>query len=151
MTKAASRAVRRPMGWTLVAVAALAAIGVGTVLTGLPSARGYALYHGWLPLEARITGHADDLPAGTARCAGCHDAPRPADPGFRSIPPLDRATLTTPMARRRGPESAYDLAAFCSLLRDGKDPAFILVERTMPRFRLSDGDCAALWDYVSRR
>ncbi len=138
------------MRWVLAAIGIMALSGAaGSV--GQPAARGFALYHGWIPLEARIVGHADDLPAGTARCAGCHDAPRPADPGFRSVPPLDRVTLTTPTARRRGPESAYDLASFCSLLRDGKDPAFILVERTMPRFRLSDGDCAALWDYVSRR
>lgn len=137
--------------WVLVGCAATAAGLVSALALVQPVSRGFALYHGYLPLAGRIAGHAADLPPGTATCAACHDAPRPAAGGYKSIPPLDGATLTSAVSRRSGPASTYDAASFCALLGSGLDPAMIMVDRTMPRFTLSPADCAALWSYVSRR
>lgn len=146
MTLGSSRA-----RWVLVGCAATAAALVSAMAVTNPVSRGWALYHGYLPLSGRIAGHTVDLPEGTATCAACHDAPRPAADGYKSIPPLDGATLTSAVSRRSGPPSTYDAASFCTLLGSGLDPAMIMVDRTMPRFTLPAADCAALWSYVSRR
>lgn len=111
--------------------------------------RGYALYRGFGTLDAEISGTGVALPAKASACVNCHDATPSGAP--RRIGPLDRAALTTATPRRGGPPSAYSGETFCAVLRDGVDPAFVMVDRTMPRFRLSDEDCRALWTYVSVR
>ncbi len=35
------------------------------------------------------------------------------------------------------------------MLRDGVDPAYVLLNVEMPRYRISDGDCAALWHFLT--
>ena len=117
-----------------------------------PLARGYALYWGHLPVSGHIQGHGTDMPPAAVVCANCHEpaatagatAPRP-------IARLDAAALTTPKSRRGGPQTVFTEADFCSFLETGIDPSMTLVDRTMPRFTLAAGDCAALWSYLSRR
>ena len=107
-------------------------------------ARGLALYGGRAALEARIQGHADTLPAEASRCVNCHA-------GETALgTPLDAAHLLRPMARRGGPPSRYDEAAFCRVLREGIDPAWVQLPREMPRYTVSDEDCRALWWHLSR-
>lgn len=133
------------------------AAGIGLVLllawaiVSNPWFSGYALYHGYLTLPARIAGQDFDLPGRASQCVNCHDAERVArDPTLRLVP-LNRDALSEPGARRGGPQSVYTEASFCSLMRDGIDPASVLINRTMPQFTLTDQNCNALWTYLMSR
>lgn len=127
--------------------AVLAAMAVGAPVLSAWSARtqGEDLYLGRRPLAARIAGHPDPLPAMATRCANCHDGAQ-ATGGL-----LTGATLTQAARRRGGPLSSYDETALCRLLREGVDPALVIVDRGMPRFAVDDAACAALWAYLSSR
>lgn len=133
----------------LAAAAGVILAGVATV--AYPWARGYALYHGHLPLSGRIAGHDDDLPSAASRCSNCHDAVTGGAQTKRLIAPLNGTALTQPVSRRGGPQFIYTEASFCSFLRDGVDAVFVQASRTMPRFTVSDGECHALWTYVISR
>jgi hypothetical protein len=52
------------------------------------------------------------------------------------------------MPRRGGPPSAFDRDTFCRLLRTGVDPAWVVVDVSMPRYALSDEQCHALWTHL---
>jgi hypothetical protein len=134
----------------LAAVSVLVVAGIGAAVAARsPWVRGYALYHGHLPLTGRIYGHETTLPPETIVCANCHEPGRPgADP--RRLPQLDRRLAET-RDRRGGPSSAYTEDSFCSLIANGIDPTSVLISRTMPRFELDRVDCAALWSYLSAR
>lgn len=129
-----------------------AAVWVAHGVTG-PEARGARLFDGREPLSATLAGHATPLPAQTARCSQCHAGPVtpiatnswPALPG----PPLDSQHLRAALSRRGGPPVAYDLAAFCRTLREGIDPAHVMLPRTMPRFDIDDTRCEALWTHLT--
>jgi hypothetical protein len=129
--------------------AAAVFIAMAAVVTLSPWLQGYALYHGYWPLTGRISGHDSDLPAFASRCANCHDAVRAA--AARPIAPLTQASLTQPHSRRGGPATSFTETSFCSLLRDGIDPAYVLADRTMPHYDLPEASCHALWRYVSSR
>lgn len=126
----------------------LAAVGA---TQAAPWLKGYALYHGHAPLEGRIAGHAEAMPAAVLGCAGCHDAPRADAAGNRTVPVLGRTVLAVPRVRRGGPDYVYSAESFCTLLRSGIDPAAVMTSRTMPRFAIDDADCAALWTYLEDR
>ena len=116
--------------------------------------RGLQLYAGAAPLQGTITGHATALPPAAARCINCHaiGTAGPARAGSAPSsfgPVLTRERLTQRIARRGGPPSAYDEAAFCRLLRTGIDPAHVLIPRDMPRYELAEADCRGLWLYLS--
>ncbi|MGJ7485764.1 hypothetical protein ACSFA2_10910 [Variovorax sp. LT2P21] len=116
-------------------------------------ARGARLFDGREPLTATLSGHATPLPARTARCSQCHAGPVtplaangwPALPG----PPLDSQHLRAALSRRGGPPVAYDLSTFCRTLREGIDPAHVMLPRTMPRFDIDDTRCEALWTHLT--
>lgn len=99
------------------------------------------------PLRGRLAGNPMDLPASATRCINCHAAA--TFPGA-SAPSLQGGALQRSTPRRGGPPSAYDKASLCRLLRDGIDPAFVVVEQTMPRFDATDEQCAALWSWLNR-
>ena len=108
-------------------------------------ADGAALYEGRQPLVAHVSGHEQPLPALAARCANCHE-------GAQAIAPaLNERTLAQALPRRGGPPSRYDARVLCRLLRDGLDPALVLVPRAMPRYAIDEPACAALWAYLSSR
>jgi hypothetical protein len=155
----------------LVWTAALA-LGACTGRDDAQAARGRALFEGDVALTARLVGHDQPLPVQATRCLNCHGA---ADDGVvgaaaaagsaaaraaantgwsaplaRTAPPLDRARLTQAQSRRGGPASAYDAAALCRLLRTGVDPAQVLLPAVMPRYDISDEQCAELWSALSR-
>ncbi|RZM00732.1 MAG: hypothetical protein EOP73_15405 [Variovorax sp.] len=98
-------------------------------------------------LRGRLAGHPDDLPPAATRCVNCHaigEAPgRPATATFGPL--LGPATLAWALPRRGGPPSRYDAASLCRLLREGIDPAWVMVDAAMPRYAVSDAQCEALW------
>ncbi|GBD47839.1 hypothetical protein [Methylopila sp. Yamaguchi] len=139
----------RRRGVALVAALAIGAAGAASGAACVPSVRGYALYHGYLQLQASVAATEVPLPTSASRCVNCHDAQPSGAP--RRVVPLDRTSLVQPVARRGGPPSTYDAASFCAAAREGLDPSFVILDRTMPRFAISDDDCRALWRYVSAR
>lgn len=117
---------------------------VACAMSAQLSSHGRALYDGQRALSAQVAGHDDPLPADAARCINCHE-------GSGAIAPaLNARLLLKPQARRGGPPSLYDEAAFCRLLRDGLDPAFVQLPREMPRYAIETPDCNALWTYLTR-
>lgn len=155
---------RTRRGRTL-AFGALLAIGsTGSICAAPPQAPadgtpraagdGRALFEGSAPLAGRLAGHERDLPAAATRCINCHrrDTAPPGSSGndTRSYGPrLDAQALVAPRPRRGGPPSRYDAAALCRLLRDGVDPAWVLIDRAMPRYRASDAECEVLWRFLA--
>ncbi|NML16567.1 c-type cytochrome [Azohydromonas caseinilytica] len=130
--------------------AAACALLLWALTNGMPApdrARGQRLFQGEEPLAARIAGQDFALPAGASRCGNCHGGAA----AQRIAPLLTTVSLTSATSRRGGPPSRYDAASFCRLLRSGVDPAHVIVPRTMPRYELSDADCADLWSHLSRR
>ncbi|MDP9967736.1 MULTISPECIES: hypothetical protein [Variovorax] len=114
-------------------------------------ARGVRLFDGAEPLAGTLSGHNAPLPSAATRCIQCHAGPgrsAAAVPGF--APPLDRRQLRETLPRRGGPPVAYERASFCRTLRTGVDPAHVTLPRAMPRFDADDGQCAALWDYLTQ-
>lgn len=132
------------MAAALMALSVLPA--VATPSQAVARTHGEALWRGERPLAGQIAGHAQAMPAAALRCINCHGGGPGAAPG--GAPRLDAATLTRPLARRGGPPSVYDEQAFCRLLRTGIDPAAVLLPREMPRYRIDDHDCAALWRHL---
>ena len=123
--------------------------------------RGKEAFTGAVPLKAHMVGHDTALPPSVVRCQNCHSrqAQSPvasavpsagASPADSFGPPLDRASLTQPRKRRGGPASSYDSTSFCSLLRDGIDPAHVMIPTTMPRYVVSQEECAALREYLTQ-
>lgn len=143
---AASRPAPRRIGVAVVLGVAVLAVALAVWLW--PAAHGYMLFHGHSGLEAKIQSGVA-LPAAAAACVNCHDGA--ATGGPRPIARLDRATLSTPRTPRGGAPVFYDEASFCRLLREGIDPASVLLNRLMPRFTISDADCAALFAYARIR
>jgi hypothetical protein len=158
----------------------LAGLGVAASAAAWPAPdaalleRGRQLFHGEATLAGRITGHTSDLPPQASRCANCHargtappggagrNSPAASSNSASSAsaaaaaasssfgPALDATLLSRDVARRGGPPSRYDEAAFCKLLGTGIDPAYIIIPRTMPRYTLTAADCKALWIYTSQ-
>ena len=139
------------------ALAAVLLAAPGSAAPGDDAAaqRGLQLYAGTAPLQGTITGHSAPLPPAAARCINCHAAgsgepTRAASAPSSFGPLLTRERLTQRIARRGGPPSQYDETAFCRLLRQGIDPAWVLIPRDMPRYEIGDADCRALWLYLTR-
>ena len=132
--------------YTLVSLGlAAAALCAGLFVVGATRGQreiGQQLFLGERALRAHIDGHADTLPTQAAACVNCH-AGAQAIGGV-----LTGAALTELQARRGGPASRYDEAAFCRLLQQGIDPAWVLVARTMPRYTVDAEHCEALWNHV---
>lgn len=120
---------------------------------GAPSAEGRLgreLFTGRRALIGRIVGHEDPLPADAVRCGNCHQTEAAgAGPAAQEVGPrLGPGWLTGAIPRRGGPRSAYGLPSFCRLLRDGVDPAHVVIPQTMPRYTLTPAECEALWTFL---
>lgn len=129
--------------------AAACALLLWALTNGVPapdSARGQRIFRGDEPLTARIAGQDFALPASASRCINCHGGTA----ARRIAPLLTAASLTDATSRRGGPPSRYEPGSFCRLLRSGVDPAYVIVPRAMPRYELSDADCADLWSFLAR-
>lgn len=110
--------------------------------------RGQLIYQQGLP-SAHLAGDESTLPGLATRCVNCHEASGTAPGAF--APALNANALTSLHARRGGPPSRYDHDSLCKLLREGVDPAWVQIPRAMPRYHLTDEDCASLWRYLVSR
>lgn len=133
-----------------VALAAIVCSGTAAARAPATARRGRALFSGQEPLAGRVRDHRSDLPPAVVVCRGCHGA-RVVAPGAAAppAPTIDRALLLEARVRRGGPPSAYDLPAFCKVLRTGVDPAYVLVAREMPVFAVDDAQCGSLWRFLT--
>ncbi len=111
--------------------------------------RGQALFSGTIDLRGRMYTHVADMPPTVVRCANCHAVANGADVPSSLAPRLTHDLLVRRRARRGGPPSNYDRNRFCTLLRRGVDPAFMLISVEMPRYTIDDSDCRALWQYLT--
>jgi hypothetical protein len=116
--------------------------------------RGAALFEGKSKLRARILGSEELLPDDTVTCSNCH----PIEPVLGTsrdgvspdfAPRLGPSSLKQERRRRGGPPTRYDQAALCRVLRDGVDPAHIVIPDSMPRYDINQADCEALWTYLT--
>lgn len=123
-------------------------------------ARGAELFDGSAPLSGRLSGHDELLPAEAVRCSNCHEletAKRTRRSALSSTPVenvgplLGPSSLTRAAKRRGGPPSLYTEQTFCRLLREGVDPAQIVIPQLMPRYELGEKDCEALWNHLVLR
>jgi hypothetical protein len=108
---------------------------------------GRSLFLGQQPLPGQMPGAPNALPANASRCINCHAAPglRPTGAGAGFGPALNAAWLMQLQPRRGGPASRYDAASLCRLLREGVDPAGVVLPAAMPRYRVDDAQCRQLW------
>ena len=124
-------------------------VGLGGGGEGGPFGCGDAAAAG--PLRGRLAGHPDLLPVVATRCVNCHavdGSKRP--PGAAAFgPALGPATLARALARRGGPPSRYDADSLCRLLREGVDPAWVVIDAAMPRYEIDAAQCQALWASLS--
>jgi hypothetical protein len=117
---------------------------------------GRSIFHGEIMVPGSLQGHDTPLPSMATRCSNCHEASNAAPnagPATASsyAAPLNRQLLTLPKSRRGGPPTLYNAALMCTLLRTGIDPAHIIVPTIMPRYEISDLQCADLWSYLESR
>lgn len=141
---------RRPARWSSVACVLTGWLGLAACGLGPQEQMrqlGQRWFNGAMPLQARMVGHAQDLPAAAAACINCHGASASNE---RFAVALNRNWLTQPQARRGGPVSRYDAKSFCRVLREGIDPAWVVVNQTMPRYEVTDLQCRALWMHLSQ-
>jgi hypothetical protein len=148
-------AASRATGIAVVAALLAVAVWVGLRLhqQQLQRERGQAIFRGEVVVAGTLEGHDMPLPALATRCANCHEA-RNTPPGARSGPyaaPLNRDWLSTPRSRRGGPASLYQSRDLCAVLRTGIDPAHIIVPTIMPRYEISEMQCADLWAFLQSR
>jgi hypothetical protein len=152
-TDSKRRGTARPWLWTVVIVFAGGQSASGEV------ALGRSLWVGTRPLAAHVAGQDFELPQDAAVCTNCHQSgPASASTAASPVslaqpfgPPLTRTTLSQPRGRRGGPPSVYDSAKLCRALRDGIDPALVVIPQTMPRYAFTDQQCQALWAFLSTR
>ncbi|SAK60158.1 hypothetical protein AWB76_02857 [Caballeronia temeraria] len=109
---------------------------------------GCAIFNGQHPMTAHLRDDDRPLPAWTTRCVNCH-ADTPKAQAF--APPLTHDSLLGAASRRGGPVSHYDETAFCRAVKDGVDPAGVLLRKSMPHYRMADAECMALWRFVVQR
>ena len=145
----ASPVPRRGLAALLCLAGVAGSAGAADALPGAAVTRGQALFVGEAPLVGRIALHPTGLPPEVLRCANCHASARSPQVARTVAPALTRAWLLGPRERRGGPVSIYEGDSFCRLLRTGQDPARLVVNMQMPRYTLSEQDCADLWRYLT--
>ena len=106
------------------------------------------MFFGETPLLGTLVGHQRPLPPEMVGCANCHSEGSGSISTRSFAPRLNRAGMIAPRGRRGGPPSRFSAVSFCRLLRTGVDPAYIVINRQMPRYMLDDGQCLDLWQYL---
>jgi hypothetical protein len=137
--------------------AARASIGLALVTMALlanaaelcePADLGCSIFSGQHAISAHLRDDDRPLPAWTTRCINCHTQ---TDPAGAFAPPLTHGYLLDARSRRGGPPSRYDPVSFCRVLKDGVDPAGVVLRKSMPHYQMSDVECTALWHFVMNR
>jgi hypothetical protein len=132
---------------------------VGLACSALGCARsesvelGRQLFVGQKPLAAHLERDETAIPTEANRCSNCHISEALPDSELVRTQtfgaPLSAGKLKNQSRRRGGPPTRYNEDSFCRLLRTGIDPASILVQRAMPRYKINEADCRALWQYIN--
>jgi hypothetical protein len=123
---------------------------VGLLLgAAAPIGLGKRLFVGLAPLHGRLYTQSDDLPSEAARCMNCHAYRNSAPIPYSNAPRLSAQWLLGNRQRHGGPKSHYDRQRFCSLLRTGVDPSYIVINVEMPRYELTDEECSSLWTFLT--
>ena len=131
------------------AVAPSSAAAVNAAAAHEEYLRGQALFSGTIDLHGRIYTHVADMPPMVVRCSNCHAVADGPDVPRSLAPRLTHSLLILPRARRGGPPSHYSRNGLCTLLRNGVDPAFVMISVEMPRYMIDDLNCGALWAYLT--
>lgn len=161
----------RTLAVTLLCVA-LTSCGEAAFADDRRIAEGGALFRGAAPLTAHAAGDTDVLPGIASRCVNCHER-RTVDAAGPAVSPatvaadaqttggapsaaayasaLDAAWLTTAHVRHGGPPTRYDETSFCTVIRTGVDPATVMIPPVMPRYDVTDAQCASLWAFLGSR
>jgi hypothetical protein len=113
------------------------------------SERGKRIFHGFDAVPGTIQRNGTVLPAHASKCINCHSALPPPAASTGTSQYLSAATMSRTISRRGGPASLYDLSTFCNAVRSGIDPAGVVLESKMPRYAMSDAQCADLWMFLS--
>lgn len=114
-----------------------------------PAMAGEALFHGRETLTGRLRQQPDPLAAIAAACVNCHSVEGAATVRVQPLAPaLGRERLLSMRKRSAGPPSAYDQASFCSFLRSGVNPSFVVTSDLMPVYDVSEEECRALWAFL---
>ncbi len=113
--------------------------------------RGHRIFIGTEAITGKINGHQQPLPPQVAKCATCHTpSTRPQD-SDQLAPLLNASWLQQAHPRRGGPAFAYTKDSLCQTMRTGMDPEYVILNRTMPRFDISDEQCRALWAFFTEK
>lgn len=137
-------AARSAIGLALVAIAC----PVNAAQSCDPSALGCLIFSGQHAIAAHLRDDDRPLPDWTTRCVNCHTQTGPAS---AFAPPLTADYLLAATRRRGGPPSNYDPTTFCRAVRNGIDPAEVLLRKAMPQYQISDAECTALWQFLTNR
>ena len=145
-------------GLIALALAALAVAGqVGAAELTPAEARGKLIYQqgeteSGRPVTVLFGRGAGELPASIVPCGGCHGADGLGRPEGGVVPPdITWPALTSVYGHDHEygrSHRAFDEASFGRSLVEGIDPAGNELDRTMPRYRMSDEDLADLIAYM---
>lgn len=111
--------------------------------------RGKRIFHGLDAVQGAVQQQGTALPVHASKCINCHSAHTPTGAWAGNSQYLSATTLSLKVSRRGGPAYVYDQPAFCRTVRSGVDPAGIVLEAKMPRYQLSDAQCADLWFFLA--
>ncbi|CAB3716621.1 hypothetical protein LMG24238_04567 [Paraburkholderia sediminicola] len=134
--------IRSAIGLALFALACLANAGQPCESADL----GCAIFNGQHAIPAHLRDDDRALPDWTTRCINCHTGKQPVE---SFAPLLTPSYLLDAISRRGGPPSRYNPDTFCRVLKDGVDPASVMLRKSMPNYQISDTECAALWRYIT--
>ena len=149
------------MGITLAIILAAAGAGAWWWYQQAQQSEGEALFRGEQPLPAHLAGQTMPLPAMATRCINCHETRQPAaltDGASGASGAVIARTYASPLSavwlkearlRHGGPATAYDAQSLCQVLRNGIDPAKVMVSTVMPRYDATEAQCTALWAYLT--
>lgn len=143
--------MKRCMRLAAPAVLAMLIAPAGVAYASKEVARGERIFNGRETVPARLDGHDRALPAQLGKCIACHGTTPRSGIEAGVAPPLTGDALTSARSRRGGKPFAYDRQTFCSTLRTGMDPQYVIMLRTMPRFEVSEEQCRALWSYLTEQ
>lgn len=110
---------------------------------------GKRIFYGLDAVSATVQQNGTTLPTNASKCINCHSAQTPPGAWTGSSQYLSATTMTRMVSRRGGPASVYDQDKFCNAVRNGVDPAGVVLESKMPRYEMSDTQCADMWLFIS--
>ena len=135
------------LGFVLLSISLSAPRAASNKLVTAGSDNGASIYSGQLVVPAYMVGHQSPIPPLASKCSNCH---KPDDKQIALAPKINAQELMGLKSRRGGPPTRFDAVSLCKLLREGIDPASVVINTSMPRYQMSDQQCSALWSYLAK-